>query len=353
MGLFIILIINLYINVSLSPDSTAIKIEYNLPEGVQKIQVFYQYKGNNYLVGVFNNPFPEKKLKDFFIWKTRKKWRGKGDLKVAVYYINKKTEEYFISGKNLKVQNFLPFSPEQNQRNERNKRSKRNKLNKHKTHFPPFPLRFPDPYAWRMVGYDAQHTGYYPFPVYPPLELRWVRDWSGSGIQITEVSGCAGQGMLFIPHAPWEINAISAVDIETGQGIWKRTVTANAMTSVLSEGDSILFVGTWIGFTPDSDTTFYAFDPFTGDLKWAKIGLGSVQYSPVTIDSFVYPPLLQEDTVYAYTLKGNFVWKARLTRLPPAYYNGKIYGPKEPWYWNPDDTTYIFYCRDALTGDSL
>ena len=36
---------------------------------------------------------------------------------------------------------------------------------------------FPDPYAWRTVGYDPQHTGYYPLPIYPPMELKWTYNW--------------------------------------------------------------------------------------------------------------------------------------------------------------------------------
>lgn len=73
-----------------------------------------------------------------------------------------------------------------------------------------------------------------------------------------------GQGMIFIQEAPWGWNKIQAWDVEIGEVIWERYLTANAMTSALSLGDLILFVGTLIGFTPWQDTTFYVFDPFTG-----------------------------------------------------------------------------------------
>ncbi len=195
-----------------------------------------------------------------------------------------------------------------------------------------------------MLGYDPGHTGYYPFSLYPPLEMKWILDeWGHPGSWITDVSGAAGHNMLFIPKSVSQWNIITARDIETGEIIWERYVTANAMTSALSIGDSILFVGTVIGYTPWKDTTLYALDPFTGELKWGK-ALKTIEWSPIVVDTFVYPPHFYK--VYCFTYNGDSVWAANggCEFSSPVYEDGIIVGAA-------NDT--VLNARDYLTGDLI
>ncbi|MEO0275163.1 MAG: PQQ-binding-like beta-propeller repeat protein [candidate division WOR-3 bacterium] len=338
MNLLIIFLFNFYVKGYLSPDSTGVKIDYHLGKGVSKIELIYEYRGKNYIVGEYRNSDFEKDLKDKFIWVTKKKWRKDGNLKLIVFYIDKSKKEYFISGRNLQIADFLI---------KEKSFKKENLVEIEKGHYinPSFIKTYqgPDKYAWRMSGYDAQHSGYYPFPLYPPLNFKWMKNWEGSGAQITEVSGCIAHDMLFLPDPPHDLNVICAFDIKTGEILWERIVTANTMTSGLCEGDSILFVGTCIGFTPDSDTTFYALDPFTGNLKWAKI-LRTIQYQPVVVDTFVYVRRCDKN-ICLFTYRGKFLWSVSSDGFySPAYYNERIY------HAYPNN---VLNAIDALTGNPL
>ncbi|MEO0231207.1 MAG: PQQ-binding-like beta-propeller repeat protein [candidate division WOR-3 bacterium] len=347
MKLLIIFLFNFYVKGYLSPDSTSIKIDYHLGKGVSKIEVVYEYKGKNYIVAEHRNLYPEKELKDEFIWFTNGKWRKDGNLKLIVFYNNKKREEYFISGRNLQIADFL---------SENSFKKEENLIEIKRGHYinPSLIKQYngPDPYSWRVVGYNPQHTGYYPFPLHPPLKLKWKYYWGGGGTWTTMISGCAGHGMLFIGRGNPEWNMVMAKDLNTGKTIWEKTLTSNVWTSMLCEGDSILFVGTTIGIPPESLPTFFALDPLTGKEKWSKI-LGHTVEFMTTADTMAYPATGDGDTVYAMNLKGKLAWKNVLTSYHPVYWDKKIYGPKECNPFNPNDTLYIFYCRDALTGDSI
>lgn len=174
----------------------------------------------------------------------------------------------------------------------------------------------------------------------------------GAGSWTTEIKGAAAHGMLFVAKAPWEWNKVMAVDVETGEIIWEQTLTSNVWTCAIDPGDSILFVGTSIGIPPNEFPTFFAIDPFTGEIKWSKV-MHTVEFTPIAVDTFIYASTIQADSVFAYTLKGNLIWKDRLTGLSPAYWDGKIYGGRLPFPWDPSDTLYLLYCRDALTGEPV
>ncbi len=150
-NILIIFLFSFYVKGYLSIDSSSIKIDYYFPEGVKKIEIFYEYKGKDYLGGVFNNPFPQsKELRDSFIWVTKGKWRKNGNLKVVVLYIDNRKEEYFISGKSLILSDFL-----------KRDLSTENLIEIEKGYYINSSLiktyKGPDPYSWHMLGYKTQH----------------------------------------------------------------------------------------------------------------------------------------------------------------------------------------------------
>lgn len=305
-------------------------IEYSINEqtkdkGIVYVDILFHHNGKTYVVARHRYQEPITSIVDTFPWISMDKWEG-GDLEVVARKVNGSIERSYISEKMIAVKDLGYESPKV----EHEVNSVFVKLNNGS-----------DPYAWRMLGYDAGHTGYYPFHLYPPLDSLWMYRWSGAGTWTTEISGAAGHGMIFIPEAPWGWNKIQARDIETGDVIWERVVTANVWTSVLSEGDSVLFVGTSIGFTPWQDTTFYALDPFTGKLKWGKV-LKTVEYSPIVVDSFVYAPHFYK--VYCFTYEGDSVWAGPGAYSSPVYEDGIIIGAA---------TDSILNARDYLTGELL
>jgi hypothetical protein len=69
----LLILIFSYINAFISRDSSTIIFEYNLKNASEK----------DYIIGVIKN-FLKNELKDKFVWMTKQKWEGKGDLKVLV-----------------------------------------------------------------------------------------------------------------------------------------------------------------------------------------------------------------------------------------------------------------------------
>ena len=313
-GLFLLLLAGfIKANATLDKSGHVMYVEYSISEpakdqGVVYVDILFHYKGGTYRVARHRYPEPITSIVDTFPWVSKDKWEG-GDLEVVAGKADGSVERSYIPEKSIEVRDLGYQVPEF----EHEVNGALVKVN-----------NGPDPYAWRMLGYDPGHTGYYPFHLYPPLELKWIlRDWGHPGSWITDVSGAAGHEMLFIPKSVRQWNIITARDIETGEIIWQRYVTANAMTSALSEGDSILFVGTLIGFTPWQDTTFYALDPFTGELKWGKV-LKTVEYSPIVVDSLVYAPHFYR--VYCFTYNGDSLWSENGAYSSPVYEDGIIVG---------------------------
>ena len=306
-------------------------VEYSInepvkDEGVIYVDILFHYRGETYKVARHSYPEPITSIVDTFPWVSKDKWEG-GDLEVVAKKADGSIERSYISEKSIEVRD-LGYEPPKFE---------------HEVSAFVKPNDGPDPYAWRMLGYDPGHTGYYPFSLYPPLDSLWMYDWSGAGSWTTEISGCAGHDMLFIPLAPWGWNRIAAFDVGRGDTIWERVVTANVMTSVLSEGDSILFVGTWIGFTPWKDTTFYALDPFTGELKWGK-AFKSVQQSPIVVDSFVYVPSFGFSKIFCVTYGGDTLWSRWAGFPSPVYGDGMVF------HTAPDS---VLNARDWLTGELI
>ncbi len=316
-------------NATLDKSGHMMYVEYSISEptkdqGVVYVDILFHYKGETYKVARHRYPEPITSIVDTFPWVSKDKWEG-GDLEVVARKADGSVERGYISESSIEVRDLGYQVP----KFEHKVNGALVKVN-----------NGPDPYAWRMLGYDPGHTGYYPFHLYPPLDSLWMYDWSGAGTWTTDISGAAGQGMIFIPEAPWGWNKIEARDIETGEIIWERYVTANAMTSALCIGDSILFVGSVIGFTPWQDTTFYALDPFTGELKWGKV-FKTVQNSPIVIDSLVYVPSFGLSTIFCLNYNGDSLWSSWAGFPSPAIEDGVVF------HTAPDS---VLNARNWLTG---
>ncbi len=331
-------------NATLDKSGHLMFVEYSINqptkyEGVIYVDILFHYKGETYMVARHRYPEPITSIVDTFPWVSKDKWEG-GDLEVVVKKADGSVERSYISEKSIEIKD-LGYEPP---KFEHEVNGALVKLNDG-----------PDPYAWRMLGYDPGHTGYYPFSLYPPLDSLWMYDWSGAGSWTTEISGCAGHDILFIPLAPWGWNRIAAFDVERGDTIWERVLTANVWTSVLSLDDSTLFVGTSIGFTPPKDTTFYALDPFTGKFRWGK-SFKTVEYSPVVVDSLVYVSSLGLPAKLAcWNYEGDSIWAVISWKSSgsPAFYDGIVFHTGLDTLHDIYEQDSIVYARDNLTGESI
>jgi len=166
------------------------------------------------------------------------------------------------------------------------------------------------------------------------------------------LSGCAGNGMLYMPGGTldengWRLAQILAMDIETGEIVWKRTLTSNVWSAALSPGDSLLFVGTSI--EPSlTQPTFFCLDARTGEILWSKF-LYTVGSGLLPVDSFIYVQSVQ-GFLYAVDARGEEIWMDTVvspwvgTGRNPSYYGGKI-------YFGGENSALL--SLDALTGDTV
>jgi outer membrane protein assembly factor BamB len=338
------------VEATLDKNGHAMLITYDIQEiskrdAIHKVDIWFHVRGSSYLVATHRYPEPVTSISDTFPWFSKSKWEG-GDLEVVFYRGDGSKVSRYISESSIQVKDLrrlFPFpTPDE----------KDGYINWSKVRS----YQGSDPYAWRMLGYDPGHTGYYPFHLYPPLEMKWILDeWGYPGCWITNVSAAAGHDMLFIPRSVTQWNILTARDVETGEVIWEKYVTANVWTSALSLGDSILFVGTSIGFTPWQDTTFYAFDPFTGELKWGKV-FKTVEYSPIVADSLVYAPSLGLPAkLGCWNYEGDSVWTvvSWMSDGAPAYDDGVVLHTGLDTLIDPYVLDSTLYARDYLTGELI
>lgn len=311
-------------------SSVIIKIPFEVKHDIRRVEFQYSHDKNKwYTIGVNKYSYPSFQRKDTFTWKVKEAPEENDEVKnIRVVY---------SSNDDVIIKNVNNFTiKEEKDRKEYIYNGRKTRIQDTDTS-----------YSWRMLGYNAHHTGYYPHPIYPPLELKWEygRGVDGSP-DYTMVSSSAGNDMLYTrkgSEGVYGINWIAAVDIETGEEIWSRELTSNVMTTALSPDDSLLFVGTSIGW----DTlypTFYCMNPFNGEIKWSKF-LHTVEFSPIVVDTIVYAPNLYGGTLTAMSFTGDILFQRRGGfHQTPAYYNNKIYG---------GDQNCALISIDAYTGDTL
>ncbi|MCK4352755.1 PQQ-binding-like beta-propeller repeat protein [candidate division WOR-3 bacterium] len=305
---------------------STVEIPFFAKGGCQKVEFYCSSDGENWrLIAEKLNPVYPNSWEDRFIWKFRGKYSKEGRIRVVyVFPQGKEVAEV----KNVQVKVVEDDGPGYFYYG----RTKR--INKTDT-----------TYSWRMLGYDAQHTGYYPHPLYPPLEFKW--QFSGiNGHDFMMIQPCAAYDMLYVGDG--YSNWILALSLETGEVVWKEELTANVCCAALCPGDSILFVGTWMSWDT-LQPTFFALDPLTGEEKWARAFRNSVGNSPICVDSLVFLSGPNNHTLYAWNLRGDLLWSRKgITELSPSYWNGRIYGGGSPPVEPP-----LLWCLDAISGDSI
>lgn len=205
-----------------------------------------------------------------------------------------------------------------------------------------------DEYAWRMGCYNENATCYYPHDIYPQLDYRWTypSDYPVHQLDIQNTIITCANDMVYFGGMGYTIGSVVALDIETGEEVWRRSLTSNVWTTAVGPGDTLLFVGTSIGGSLD-DTTFFCLNALTGQKIWG-LPLKSVLCSPIiVVDTFIYVGSnLHFDKL---TTSGSWIWRIGLNDAlgkGPTYGNERIYvgGCSVPGY---------IYCYDAYTGDSL
>ncbi|MCK4255675.1 PQQ-binding-like beta-propeller repeat protein [candidate division WOR-3 bacterium] len=206
-----------------------------------------------------------------------------------------------------------------------------------------------DEYAWRMGCYNENATCYYPHDIYPPLEYQWIypSDYPIHHLDIQNMIITCANDMVYVGGMGCIIGSVVALDIETGEEVWRRSLTSNVWTTAVGPGDTLLFVGTSIGGMPD-DTTLFCLDARTGKKIWG-VSISTVLFNPIlVVDSLIFV-ISNEHLLNKITINGNWLWQRGLDDdmgKGPTYGNGRIYvgGCAVPGY---------IYCYDAHTGDSL
>ncbi|MCK4420825.1 PQQ-binding-like beta-propeller repeat protein [candidate division WOR-3 bacterium] len=275
---------------------TIVNIPYELKPEFQKVEFFYSEDGKNwYPIGVHKCPYLSSEIKDTFRWVV--KGRAKGDIKIKVVYsspkksIEKELKDFRVEIKEGKGPDYIyngGISKAQDS---------------------------DTTYSWRMLGYDAKHSGYYPHPLYPPLELKW--EYGEGNPDYTMVSSSAGNGMLYTrkgSEGSHGINWVAALNIETGEEVWSRELTSNVWTTALSPSDSLLFVGTSIGGLDTTKHTFYCLNPLTGEIKWSKF-LFTCGNQPVVDEERIYIASTQ-GILYTLYFSGQNIWTDTILTPP-------------------------------------
>lgn len=352
----IVLLASIQVNVGVKDKRNGVVIDYYVEADSppNRFVFYYSRNGSEYFpIGIKFNYGQDNPSKGKFYWIfPHSIWRG-GYIKVVVYGSGGKVLEKRVIKVDEFVENKASSTRSKVMGEEGQLKSNYNRRD-----------ALEDPYAWRMMGYDAQHTGYYPYPLYPPLELKWT--YTGLDADFMMLSGCAGNGMLYMPGGTLDENGlrlaqILAMDIESGEIVWKKTLTSNVWSAALSPGDSLLLVGTSI--EPSlTQPTFFCLDARSGEILWSKF-LYTIGSGLLPVDSFIYVQSVQ-GFLYAFNLEGEEIWMDTVvspwigTGRNPSYYEGKIYfGGENKALLVLDammgDTVWVFEAPDEIETDPV
>ena len=114
--------------------------------------------------------------------------------------------------------------------------------------------------AWSQVQGDAQHRGFTPDPIAPPLATAWARS---IGAHIHGGSPILAGGRLFAVGADFSDGATSvvvALDAATGEEIWRATPGADVRNAPAVAGDVLV--------VPTSGGVLVGYDTASGEELW-------------------------------------------------------------------------------------
>ena len=310
-----------------------VKVPYYTDNSTYKVTLYFSPGGkdtNWYVVAQRRYHYPVGDVKDSLRWLVRE-GKFKGNLKLVIKSF--RGEKRIIKPKYV----IEPFDE--------------SKFKPKVLRHPLKSFKSPDPYAWRMAGYDTGATYYYPFEVYPPLEFKWMfpPGYPDTVLDIQNAYMCVGNDMLYFcdPMGHY-ICQVMGISLETGEIIWKQ-VCLNANLTALAPNDTLLFVGTSIySTTPSDDTTLWCLDARTGRKIWGAF-MHTIINPIIIVDTFVYAGGNGGTHFDKYTISGIHLWRKEIGKEVD---NGPTYG-NEQIYVGFMGIPPKMLCLNSETGDSL
>jgi len=316
-------------------ENRGIFITWQSKEPLKEVQILYSPSGKNYYkVAIKRYSFPRNNIKDTFIWvfepvdfKILNKIKEKAKIKL-VYITENNNKEEVLSLKDLKLECSFKI---------------KEKESKVSNSFSSFDYgTYP---AWPMFQVDPQHTGQYPYAVYPPLQYQWTYTLDYNDFLMISAS-ISSNGVIYIGDGG---RFLRAIDIKTGNILWERGLTANVWTTALVN-DTLVLAGTSISFDTTMPTLFLI-NARTGDTVWGRMH-STMEIQPLVVDTLIYVVNPDNAVMVCWNLKGNIVWTTELmdTINGPSFLGGGGYSNNAIYI---GDVNKAMLSLDANTGDLI
>jgi outer membrane protein assembly factor BamB len=329
-------------------ESKGILLTWESKEPLKEVQILYSPFGKNYYsVMIKKYPFSTFETKDTFFWifnplekEVFNKIKEKGKIKVIYFKEGNKKFEEVIYLSDLKIRAHL-FSE---------KEEKESFLS---TNLSSFDYGTYPP--WPMFQVNPQHTGEYPYSVYPPLTHQWTYTLDYNDFVMLSAS-ISSNGVIYISDGG---RFLKAIDVATGNILWKKGLTANVWTTALVN-DTLVLAGTSISFDTTKPTLFLL-DARTGNIIWGRHfpGLYTVEFQPIVVESLIYVTTLNKTKLFAITINGNLIWEFIVNpqHYPPGdgvgYENKKVFAGADKMYafdWHTGEIKWIFDPQSGYWG---
>jgi len=317
-------------------ENKGIFITWQSKEPLKEVQILYSPSGKNYYkVAIKRYSFPRNNIKDTFLWvfepvnfKILNKIKEKAKIKLVYITENNDEKEEVLSLKDLKLTGLFKI------------KEKENKVSNSS-----FSFDYGTYPAWPMFQVDPQHTGQYPYAVYPPLQYQWTYTLDYNDFLMISAS-ISSNGVIYVGDGG---RFLRAIDIKTGNILWERGLTANVWTTALVN-DTLVLAGTSISFDTTMPTLFLI-NARTGDTVWGRHfpGLFTVEFQPIVVDSLIYVSTLTKNKTFAIDIKGDLLWDIIIDSLNSPAGGGIVYENKKIFVGGGNEIYGISY----HTGDIL